>query len=224
MNTVTCTMLARLPPARFSTWSICENTCFTCASKLLAMSLPVLSRVAVCPATQTILPPSVTTPGEKARESWNGVFSRYSAAPAAMGSASSIGAINFLMVESLFVGIGMQRDAVAFAVEHDGAKAVRADALDRLQHPATLLFSLAHGVAHAAVDVHVDKDPGAAYLLRVRDEAAAVAVGSVLEDRQIHVAGLFLVHLDAEHRGVEAARTFQIGHRQIEPHDPVGAR
>src|SRR5438270_67226 len=52
-------MLARLPPARFMIWSICENTCFTCASKLLAMSLPSLSRVAVCPATQTIFPPSV---------------------------------------------------------------------------------------------------------------------------------------------------------------------
>src|SRR5207245_378212 len=79
-------MLARLPPARFMIWSICENTCFTCASKLLAMSLPSLSRVAVCPATQTILPPSVTTPGENARDSWNGVFSMYSAAVAAVGS------------------------------------------------------------------------------------------------------------------------------------------
>src|SRR5690349_6254905 len=80
MKTVMLTTLARLPPARFNTWSICENTCLTCASKLLAMSLPALSRVAVCPATQTILPPSVTTPGENARESWNGVFSMYSAA------------------------------------------------------------------------------------------------------------------------------------------------
>src|SRR5437867_2110228 len=86
MNTVTCTMLARLPPARFMIWSICENTCFTCASKLLAMSRPSLSRVAVWPASQTIFPPSVTTPGENARDSWNGVFSMYSAAGAAMGS------------------------------------------------------------------------------------------------------------------------------------------
>src|SRR5713101_2051009 len=86
MKTVTVTMLARLPPARFMIWSICENTCFTCASKLLAMSLPSLSRVAVCPATQTILPPSVMTPGENARESWNGVFSMYSAAVAATGT------------------------------------------------------------------------------------------------------------------------------------------
>src|SRR5882672_10596208 len=84
MKTVMLTTLARLPPARLSTWSICENTCFACASKLLAMSLPSFSRVAVWPATQTILPPSVITPGENARDSWNGVFSMYSAA--AIGS------------------------------------------------------------------------------------------------------------------------------------------
>src|SRR6266571_685863 len=89
MKTVICTTLARPPPARFRTWSICENTCFTCASELLAMSLPSLSRVAVCPATQTILPPSVMTPGENARESWNGVFSMYSAAVAAIGGETA---------------------------------------------------------------------------------------------------------------------------------------
>src|SRR5882672_2692480 len=89
MNTVMVTTLARLPPARLSTWSICENTCFTCASKLLAMSLPSLSRVAVCPATQTVLPPSVMTPGENARDSWNGVFSMYSAAVATVGSETA---------------------------------------------------------------------------------------------------------------------------------------
>src|SRR5437773_8611849 len=88
MNTVIVTTLARPPPARLSTWSICENTCFTCASKLLAMSAPWLSRVAVWPATQTMRPPSVTTPGENARESWNGVFSMYSAAAAAKGRLS----------------------------------------------------------------------------------------------------------------------------------------
>src|SRR5438132_4958731 len=124
MKTVMLTMLARLPPARFITWSTWENTCFTWASKLLAMSLPALSRVAVWPATQTILPPSVTTPGEKARESWNGVFSRYSAAPAAMGTANRVAASRFFMGGSLFIGAGMQRDTVALAVEHDGAKAV----------------------------------------------------------------------------------------------------
>src|SRR5258708_2821349 len=103
MKTVICTTLARLPPARLRTWSICENTCFTCASKLLAMSLPSLSRVAVCPATQTILPPSVMTPGENARESWNGVFSMYSAAVAAIGgetAAASASVVSMRVIAS----------------------------------------------------------------------------------------------------------------------------
>src|SRR5213083_1585822 len=103
MNTVIVTTLARLPPARLSTWSICENTCFTCASKLLAMSAPWLSRVAVWPATQTILPPSLTTPGENARDSWNGVFSMYSAAPAASGSDSRTASGAFRIIAASFM-------------------------------------------------------------------------------------------------------------------------
>src|SRR5712664_1524890 len=102
MNTVIVTTFARLPPARFMIWSICENTCFTCASKLFAMSPPWLSRVAVWPATHTVLPPSVITPGENARDSWNGVFSRYSAAVAATGSETaarkSIGSVRVMVV------------------------------------------------------------------------------------------------------------------------------
>src|SRR5712671_2488431 len=143
MNTVTCTMLARLPPARFRISSICENTCFTCASKLFAMSAPALSRVAVWPATQTILPPSVITPGEKARESWNGVFSMYSAADAAMGSATSSAASVFFMGGSLVIAARVQRDAIAFAVHHDGTKAMRPDALDRFHHAPAVLLRLA---------------------------------------------------------------------------------
>src|SRR5207253_10409507 len=104
----------------------------------------------------------------------NGVFSRYSAAPAAMGTANRVAASRFFMGGSLFIGAGMQRDTVALAVEHDGAKAVRADALDRFKHAPAMLFSLAHGVADAAVDVHVDEDAAPAHVLRVRDEAAAV--------------------------------------------------
>src|SRR3954468_11878322 len=88
MNTVMLTTLATLPPARFKIWSIWENTWRTCASKLLEMSAPWLSRVAVWPATHTVRPPSVITPGENARESWNGVFSMYSAAGAASGRTS----------------------------------------------------------------------------------------------------------------------------------------
>src|SRR2546430_16984413 len=70
------------------------------------MSAPWLSRVAVWPATQTMRPPSVTTPGENARESWNGVFSMYSAAAAAKGKPKRTAARNRLMSSPLFIGAG----------------------------------------------------------------------------------------------------------------------
>src|SRR6266571_668637 len=116
MKTVIVTMFARLPPARFMIWSICENTCFTCASKLLAMSLPSLSRVAVWPATQTILPPSVTTPGENARDNWNGVFSMYSAAVAAIGSEA-------IAASRIWGNVGMRSIAFSRANGVDGTRA-----------------------------------------------------------------------------------------------------
>ena len=43
----------------------------------------------------------------------------------------------------------MQRDAVAFAVVHDGAKAVRSDRVQRLQHLAAVRFDLRDRVADA---------------------------------------------------------------------------
>src|SRR5216683_641644 len=66
------------------------------------MSRPSLSRVAVCPATQTIFPPSVTTPGENARDSWNGVFSMYSAALAAIGSKTAAARKTFVDMRFMF--------------------------------------------------------------------------------------------------------------------------
>src|ERR1043166_5123286 len=115
MNTVMETTLARLPPARLRIWSICEKTWRTCASKLLEMSAPWLSRVAVWPATQTVRPPSVITPGENARESWNGVFSMYSAAVAASGRASRSAARN-LRITGISFGLVLSGDQLLEAL------------------------------------------------------------------------------------------------------------
>src|SRR5215813_10096620 len=135
MNTVMVTTLARLPPARFMIWSICENTWRTCASKLLEMSAPWLSRVAVWPATQTVRPPSVITPGEKARESWNGVFSMYSAAWTASGRASR--AASRLRVTGVSFGLvlsGEQPFEALIGTEpdrrHHGIEAARGERAD----------------------------------------------------------------------------------------------
>src|SRR5437868_7381231 len=217
MKTVMLATLARLPPARLRMVSICEKTCFTCASKLFAMSLPALSRVAVWPATHTVLPPSVITPGEKARDSWKGVFSMYSAACAATGNASKA-TINPLMVSPSFVGVGMKRDAVAFAVDNYRAEAVRPDARDLFRDAAAELLGLLHRVANAAVGIHVDEDSlGARF---PRHEAAAVAA-RMLEHRELEAAGVFLRDLDAEHRAVEPARALEVGYRKVEPYDAI---
>jgi hypothetical protein len=48
-----------------------------------------LSCVAVWPATHTVTPPDVATPGENARDNWNGVFCMYSALCAAVESQGS---------------------------------------------------------------------------------------------------------------------------------------
>src|SRR5258705_1398719 len=77
MNTVIVTRLASEPPARRNVWSISANTRYVCASKSPEMSLPSPSTVAVCPASQTMRPPSVTTAGEYARLFCASVPSKY---------------------------------------------------------------------------------------------------------------------------------------------------
>src|SRR3954464_10408490 len=136
MNTVMATTLARLPPARFRIWSICENTCRTWASKLLEISAPWLSLVAVWPATQTVRPPSVMTPGEKARESWNGVFSMYSAAGAASGRVTS-SAASRLRITGVSFGLGLSGDQLLEALigtepdrRHHGIQAARGERIE----------------------------------------------------------------------------------------------
>src|SRR6185436_6627067 len=136
MSTVMLTTLATLPPARFRIWSICEKTWRTCASKFLEMSAPWLSRVAVCPATQTVRPPSVMTPGESARESWNGVFSMYSAALAASGKATS-SAASGLRITGVSFGLVLSGDQLLEALigtepdrRHDGIEAARGERIE----------------------------------------------------------------------------------------------
>src|SRR5207253_8940870 len=92
------------------------------------------------------------------------------------------------------------------------------------RNAAALLPGLPPGVADPAADILVHKDATLAHVLRVRDQAAAVAVGAVLEHRKAEAGGFFLVHLDAQNSAVEAARAREISHRQVEPHYAIGTR
>src|SRR5262249_19521626 len=61
MNTVICTMSLSLPPAFSSVALMSLKICRTCPSRSPASDLPESSTTASCPASHTILPPSVIT-------------------------------------------------------------------------------------------------------------------------------------------------------------------
>src|SRR5690348_15650254 len=57
-------MSFRVPPARCNVFSRFLKACRTCASKLPASAAPASSTNPTWPASQIVLPPSVTTAGE----------------------------------------------------------------------------------------------------------------------------------------------------------------
>src|SRR6516165_6605813 len=65
MNTVICTMSLSLPPAFSSVALMSLKICRTCPSRSPASDLPESSTIASCPASHTILPPSVITACER---------------------------------------------------------------------------------------------------------------------------------------------------------------
>src|SRR5262249_53175258 len=67
-NTVIVTMSFKEAPASFSVASMFLKVCRVCASKSPARELPAASLCPVWPAIHTILPPSVITAGEYARD------------------------------------------------------------------------------------------------------------------------------------------------------------
>ena len=60
----------------------------------------------------------------------------------------------------------MQRDARAFAVEHDRAETVRADRMGRFEHLTAEFFHMGEGIADAPVDIQVDQRAARAAALR----------------------------------------------------------
>ena len=92
------------------------------------------------------------------------------------------------------VGIRMQRDAVALAVERDGAEAVRADGVDFFLHGAAVFGELGDGIADAAVGVEVNKQSlVAGNILRQHHETTAVAL-LVMRHANVAIAKGFLRH------------------------------
>jgi hypothetical protein len=77
----------------------------------------------------------------------------------------------------------MQRDAVAFAVQHDRAEPVGADRMHGLLHLPAALLDLGDCITDAPVDIEIDEDSaGGADLAGAGDQAAAVTL--VMREKQ----------------------------------------
>src|SRR5688572_23884500 len=104
----------------------------------------------------------------------------------------------------------VERDPVAFAVLHDCAAAMGTDRVHGLHHLAVVALDLRDGVANAAIDIHVDENAAArGDRGRLADQAAAVAV-AMIEHAEFRRVEFLLVHLDAEHGGVERLRPVEV--------------
>src|SRR5882672_5186290 len=73
------------------------------------------------------------------------------------------------------VAAGMQRDPIAFAVENDRPKAVRADGADRLQDFAPAPLGLADRLPDPAVHVQVNQKAAGVDRRLAADQAPAIA-------------------------------------------------
>src|SRR6476660_6691353 len=114
----------------------------------------------------------------------------------------------------------MQRDAVAFAVEHNGPEAMRADGVRILNYATAVRYDLADGVANSAVRVQIQKHAASGDFILVKYQAAAIAV-FVLDYAEREVAVCFLVDADAKYGSVELGGTIEIGNRDVEPNGAV---
>src|SRR4051794_32281931 len=96
----------------------------------------------------------------------------------------------------LRVSFRMNRDAVAFAIKHDGAEAVGSDGMRVLDHGAAVGHDLTYGIANAAVCVEVEEHPARGDFGFVEHKTAAVAV-LVFDHAKREVAIGFFIDADA---------------------------
>src|SRR5438552_231101 len=116
---------------------------------------------------------------------------------------------------------GMQRDAIAFAVEHNRAESVRTDGFGRLDDSSPQGLDLAYGVADAPFHVHIKEySARRGDLVACRHQATAVPL-VVLNDAKAESVEFVLLDIDAEHRAIESGRAIQIGYGDVEPYRAV---
>src|SRR5262245_37559333 len=114
----------------------------------------------------------------------------------------------------------MESNSIAFAVQYDGAKAMRPNRVSGLDDRTAIWDDFTFRLPDSTVHVEVDQYTACCYLFLVMNEATAVAVLMIKDAKGKVTIGLFL-DTDAQHLSIELCRPVQIGYGNIKPHRPV---
>src|ERR1035441_9664554 len=122
----------------------------------------------------------------------------------------------------------MQRDTIAFAVEHDGAGTVWADGMLRLEHLAAVRSDCRDSLVKPPLAIEVEQWPLLrrfslmAFAARRQTSAHSMFVG-VRQHGKAHALVLLLLHRRAKHRRVELDCPVEVLHRYVAPDELVAA-
>jgi len=115
----------------------------------------------------------------------------------------------------------MQRDTIAFRVQDDCTKSVRAYPVDFLHNGTSVLRYLRNGVPDSPIDIHVDQDALAGgNLIFFNHQAATISV-LVIKYRKAGIGHGLFRDIDCENRGIEFNRSVEVRHGDVDPYDAV---
>ena len=118
---------------------------------------------------------------------------------------------------------GMQRHAVALAVDDDGAPAVRRDRYLGLDDLASVGFGGGDRLVETTVGIQVEKRTVRGGLVgRILYETAAGIAVAVGQNADRPAGDLRLMNAAAEDGGVELYRPIEVSYRDVHPDDLIG--
>jgi hypothetical protein len=122
----------------------------------------------------------------------------------------------------------MKRNAVSFAVENDGSKAVRADLVSGLKNFAAVGLDGRDGLVQASLAIEVEQHAFSRRRIRVafhrREASGGVALLAMGQDGKPETGEFLLLRWRPEDGPVKANRPVQILDRHVEPDDLIGHR
>ena len=119
--------------------------------------------------------------------------------------------------EPLFIYLRVQGNPISLTVEHDGAKPVRSDRVNRKDDFASMRGGLGNSILNPSVNIEIDQYPTiGGDLISPGNQATTIAF-FVLQHGKVHILkGLFL-NIDPEDFGVEFNRSIQVFDGNVEP-------